>query len=66
MMDDQTLTLLCQILTDIATDFTHLQARFRELKQLSDDSDEVIVKPHTKEWLETEIGNLKELLKDLE
>lgn len=66
MMDEQTLTLLCQILTDIATDFTHLQARFRELKQLSDDSDEVIVKPHTKEWLETEIGNLKELLKDLE
>ena len=66
MMDDQTLTLLCQILTDIATDFTRLQARFRELKQLSDDSDGVIVKPHTKEWLETEIGNLKELLKDLE
>ena len=65
MMDDQTLTLLCQILTDIATDFTHLQARFRELKQLSDDSDEVIVKPYTKEWLEAEIGNLKELLKDL-
>lgn len=55
MMDDQTLTMLCQILTDIDTDFTRLQARFRELKQLSDDSDEVIVKPHTKEWLETEI-----------
>lgn len=66
MMDDQTLTLLCQILTDIATDFTRLQARFRELKQLSDDSDEVIVKPYTKAWLEAETGGLLKLLKDLE
>lgn len=55
MMDDQAFTKLLRILTGIATDFTRLRARFRELKQLSDDSDEVIVKPHTKEWLETEI-----------
>ena len=65
MMDDQAFTKLLRILTGIDTDFTRLRARFRELKQLSDDSDGVIVKPHTKEWLETEIGNLKELLKDL-
>ena len=55
MMDDQAFTKLLRILTGIDTDFTRLRARFRELKQLSDDSDEVIVKPHTKEWLETEI-----------
>lgn len=66
MIDGQTFTKLLRILTDIATDFTRLRALFRELKQLSDDSDEVIVKPYTKAWLETEIGNLKELLKDLE
>ena len=65
MMDAQTFTKLLHILTDIATDFTRLRALFRELKQLSDDSDGVIVKPHTKEWLKTEVGNLKELLKDL-
>ena len=63
-MDDQAFTKLLRILTGIATDFTRLRARFRELKQLSDDSDEVIVKPPHKGMAGN--GNRKELLKDLE
>lgn len=65
MMDDQTFTILCYILTDIGTAVSRLQVQIRKLKQLHD-SDEPIVSPDIKEWLKAEIGSLLKLLKDLE
>lgn len=65
MMDDQTFTILRYILTDIATAVSRLQVQIRKLKQLHDPG-EVIVSPDIKAWLETEVENLKELLKAME
>lgn len=65
MMDEQTFTILRYILTDIATAVSRLQVQIRKLKQLHDPG-EVIVSPDIKAWLETEVENLKELLKAME
>lgn len=65
MMDEQTFTILRYILTDIATAVSRLQVQIRNLKQLHD-TDEPIVSPDIKEWLEKETERLKELLKAME